>query len=145
MSGLAVRLSDSEIPPSPVVQATFDSTRGLLIYEREAKQPRKLRAVGGERWLALADHQSRLYRFEWHGLSHRFESRLTIPVDAETKYVQIVPAGTPREVFSVTYSKAVVQCHWTIGEDLRWLTEGLGIWYGVGEGMGLCSVVVGLG
>ena len=143
MSGLRVILSDQPIPPAEILQCAFNIRRGVFLYEREAKQPRKLRAVGGDHWLALADHQSRLYHFEWRGLSHRYDASLVAPV-AETHYCQIVPSGAIREVFSVTYgpsSSGIVQFHWLTGEETRWVSEGLGIVYGVGKDGELQSVV----
>src|SRR5690349_995421 len=64
LSGLRVILSESPIPEASVIECVLDLRKATFRYEREAKEPRKLRAVGGSNWMAQADHQSRLYRFE---------------------------------------------------------------------------------
>ncbi|HYE77998.1 MAG TPA: hypothetical protein VEI97_08435, partial [bacterium] len=81
---------------------------------------------------------------EWAGLSHQFQADLTLPADATLKCCRIVPEGTPREVFSAVYSRpemAVVQFFWNVGVGMRWVTEGLGVYYGVGESGELWSLV----
>lgn len=140
MSGLRVILTDAPIPESSVVECVLDLRKATFRYERDAKEPRKLRAVGGSNWIAQADHQSRLYRFEYGGRAWRFDPSLSSIPDAARAYIQIVPDAEVLPVFSATYgteSEGLCLIHWVTGVKTRWYTEGLGIWYGVGVDLSL--------
>lgn len=146
MSGLEIRFSAQAVPAAVLLESTLDPGKGTFRYHREGKEPRKLRAAGGSNWLALADHQSRLYRFEYGGKSLRLDHRLVLPAAPALGTVQILPTGEHAPVFSATYSPpagGLVCFHWRTGEAMSWVTEGLGVWYGTGSGGLLLALLFG--
>lgn len=144
MSGIQIILSDAPVPASSVLECALDVRRGTFRYARDAREPRRLRAVGERNWMALADHQSRLYRFEYGGRAWRFDPMLRVLPESTGATVQIVPGDAALPVFSASYGPStpgLVLFHWVTGPVTRWYTEGLGVWYGVGADFGLQSLL----
>ena len=137
MSGLALRITpELPIPPATITRATCQLRTGLVVWARQATYPRAFRAVGTERWIATADHKSRLARFECTTLNLLFTSDLGLPEAPTHALCQIVPEGMPEAWSAVRYSRhtrGLVRVDWELAAVTGWYTEGIGVHYGVDD------------